>query len=57
MMEFSGTNLMKEKRRIEMNTIKSFFEQTLKEINNQSEMSETLTQTQKVKNKYPLAMS
>lgn len=40
-----------------MNTIKSFYQQTLKEINNQSEMNETMTQTQKVKNKYPLAMS
>jgi hypothetical protein len=40
-----------------MNTIKSFYQQTLKDINNQSEINETFTQTQKVKNKYPLAMS
>lgn len=36
-----------------MNTIRSFYQQTLLQINNQSEM----TETQKVKNKYPLVMS
>ncbi len=48
---------MKQKRRDELNTIKSFYQQTLHEINNQSEFNEPLTKSQKVKNKYPLLMS
>lgn len=48
---------IKEKRRNQLNTIKSFYQQTLQDINNQSELNEPMTQTQKVKNKYPLEMS
>lgn len=41
-----------------MKTIRSFYQQTLLEINNQSEYNNSsLTYEQKVKNKFPLAMS
>jgi hypothetical protein len=48
---------MKQRRKSELNTIISFYQQTLHEINNQSEFNESLTPTQKMKNRYPLAMS